>query len=207
MSAYRDMLCGEPRVDHAGRELTLSGWVGRRRDHGGLVFIDLRDRSGVVQLVIDPERAPAAHAAAQALRLECVVRARGELIPRSEATRNAELPTGDVELAVTDIELLSSSEVLPFQLDDEGVDEALRIRHRYLDLRRPRMQELQAIRTRAVRSIRRFLDERDFLDLETPTMTRATPEGARDFVIPFRLEPGTFYALSLIHISEPTRPY
>jgi aspartyl-tRNA synthetase len=195
VSAYRDMLCGEPRAEHAGRALTLSGWVGRRRDHGGLVFIDLRDRSGHVQLVIDPERAPAAHAAAQALRLECVVRARGELIRRSEATRNPELPTGDVELAVEEIELLSSSEVLPFQLDDEGVDEALRIRHRYLDLRRPHMQELQDIRTRAVRSIRRFLDERGFLDLETPTMTRATPEGARDFVIPFRLEPGTFYAL------------
>jgi aspartyl-tRNA synthetase len=195
VSAYRDMLCGEPRAEHAGRTLTLSGWVGRRRDHGGLVFIDLRDRSGHVQLVIDPERAPAAHAAAQALRLECVVRARGELVPRSEATRNEQLPTGDVELAADEIELLSSSEVLPFQLDDEGVDEALRIRHRYLDLRRPRMQELQAIRTGAVRSIRRFLDERGFLDLETPTMTRATPEGARDFVIPFRLEPGTFYAL------------
>ena len=123
------------------------------------------------------------------------MRARGELVPRSEATRNDQLPTGDVELAVAELELLSSSEVLPFQLDDEGVDEALRIRHRYLDLRRPRMQELQGIRTRAVRSIRRFLDERGFLDLETPTMTRATPEGARDFVIPFRLEPGTFYAL------------
>jgi aspartyl-tRNA synthetase len=189
------MLCGEPRAEHAGRELTLSGWVGRRRDHGGLVFIDLRDRSGHVQLVIDPERASAAHAAAQALRLECVVRARGELVLRSDATRNEQLPTGDVELVVGEIELLSSSEVLPFQLDDEGVDETLRIRHRYLDLRRPRMQELQAIRTRAVRSIRRFLDERGFLDLETPTMTRATPEGARDFVIPFRLEPGTFYAL------------
>jgi aspartyl-tRNA synthetase len=189
------MLCGEPRAADAGRELTLSGWVGRRRDHGNLVFIDLRDRTGYVQLVIDPERAPEAHAVAHALRLESVVRARGELVPRSEATRNPQLPTGDVELAVSVIELLSSSEVLPFQLDDENVDEALRIRHRYLDLRRPRMQELQAIRTRAVRSIRRFLDERDFLDLETPTMTRATPEGARDFVIPFRLEPGTFYAL------------
>jgi aspartyl-tRNA synthetase len=195
VSTYRDMLCGEPRAEHTGRELTLSGWVGGRRDHGGLVFIDLRDRTGIVQLVMDPERSPEAHAVAHALRLECVVRARGELVPRSETTRNDQLPTGDVELAVAELELLSSSEVLPFQLDDEGVDEALRIRHRYLDLRRPRMQELQGIRTRAVRSIRRFLDERGFLDLETPTMTRATPEGARDFVIPFRLEPGTFYAL------------
>ena len=184
MSTYRDMLCGEPRAEDTGRELTLSGWVGGRRDHGGLVFIDLRDRTGIVQLVMDPERSPEAHAVAHALRLECVVRARGELVPRSETTRNDQLPTGEVELAVAELELLSSSEVLPFQLDDEGVDEALRIRHRYLDLRRPRMQELQGIRTRAVRSIRRFLDERGFLDLETPTMTRATPEGARDFVIP-----------------------
>jgi aspartyl-tRNA synthetase len=189
------MLCGEPRAEHAGGELTLSGWVGGRRDHGGLVFIDLRDRTGIVQLVMDPERSPESHAAAHALRLECVVRARGTLVPRSPATRNDQLPTGAVELAVDELELLSASEVLPFQLDDENVDEGLRIRHRYLDLRRPRMQELQSIRTRAVRSIRRFLDERGFLDLETPTMTRATPEGARDFVIPFRLEPGTFYAL------------
>ena len=183
------MLCGEPRAEHSGRELTLSGWVGGRRDHGGLVFIDLRDRTGIVQLVMDPDRSPEAHATAHALRLECVVRARGQLVPRSEATRNDQLPTGAVELAVESLELLSSSEVLPFQLDDENVDEALRIRHRYLDLRRPRMQELQGIRTQAVRSIRRFLD------LETPTMTRATPEGARDFVVPFRLEPGKFYAL------------
>jgi aspartyl-tRNA synthetase len=195
VSAYRDMLCGEPRPDHAGRELTLSGWVGGRRDHGGLVFIDLRDRTGIVQLVMDPDRSPEAHAVAQALRLESVVRARGRLVPRSEAQRNDQLPTGDVELAVASLELLSPSEVLPFQLDDENVDEGLRIRHRYLDLRRPRMQELQEIRARAVRSIRRFLDEHGFLDLETPTMTRATPEGARDFVIPARLEPGKFFAL------------
>ena len=149
-----------------------------------------------MQLVIDPERAPAAHAAAQALRLECVVRARGRARPAQRG--HAQRPAADRATSSspsTSLELLSSSEVLPFQLDDENVDEALRIRHRYLDLRRPRMQELQGIRTRAVRSIRRFLDERGFLDLETPTMTRATPEGARDFVIPFRLEPGTFYAL------------
>jgi aspartyl-tRNA synthetase len=195
VSAYRDMLCGEPRADHAGRELTLSGWVGGRRDHGGLVFIDLRDRTGIVQLVMDPDRSPEAHAVAQALRLESVVRARGALVPRSPAQRNDQLSTGDVELAVASLELLSPSEILPFQLDDENVDEGLRIRHRYLDLRRPRMQELQEIRAQAVRSIRRFLDERGFLDLETPTMTRATPEGARDFVIPARLEPGKFFAL------------
>ena len=196
VSAYRDMLCGEPRAEHAGRELTLSGWVGRRRDHGGLVFIDLRDRSGH-RAARDRSRAGAGGARSGPGAAARVRRARARRARSRAARRRAttELPTGDVELAVEELELLSSSEVLPFQLDDENVDEALRIRHRYLDLRRPRMQELQGIRTRAVRSIRRFLDERGFLDLETPTMTRATPEGARDFVIPFRLEPGTFYAL------------
>ncbi len=173
----------------------MSGWVGRRRDHGGLIFIDLRDRTGSTQLVLDPEHAPAAHAAAHELRLESVVKARGSLVPRSEATRNAQLATGDVELLVDELELLAGAEVLPFQLDDENVDEALRITHRYLDLRRPRMQELQEIRLRAVRSIRSFLDARGFLDLETPTITRATPEGARDFLVPARLSPGSFYAL------------
>ena len=173
----------------------MSGWVGRRRDHGGLIFIDLRDRTGATQLVLDPEHAPAAHAAAHGLRLESVVKVCGSLVPRSEATRNAQLATGEVELLVDDLELLASAEVLPFQLDDENVDEALRITHRYLDLRRPRMQELQEIRLRAVRSIRTFLDARGFLDLETPTITRATPEGARDFLVPARLSPGSFYAL------------
>ena len=193
--SYRDLMCGAPRLDRAGEVLTMSGWVGRRRDHGGLIFIDLRDRTGATQLVLDPEHAPAAHAAAHELRLESVVKVRGALVPRSESTRNAQLATGDVELLVDELELLASAEVLPFQLDDENVDETLRITHRYLDLRRPRMQELQEIRLRAVRSIRTFLDARGFLDLETPTITRATPEGARDFLVPARLSPGSFYAL------------
>ena len=161
--SYRDLMCGDPRLARAGEVLTMSGWVGRRRDHGGLIFIDLRDRTGSTQLVLDPEHAPAAHAAAHELRLESVVKARGSLVPRSEATRNAQLATGDVELLVDELELLAGAEVLPFQLDDENVDEALRITHRYLDLRRPRMQELQEIRLRAVRSIRSFLDARGFL--------------------------------------------
>src|SRR4051812_39439983 len=124
--SYRDMHCGEPRLEHAGRVLTLSGWVGRRRDHGGLIFVDLRDRSGAVQLVIDPERSPEAHAVAHRLRLEEVIRVRGELVPRSEGTRNPALATGDVEVAIDDVELLGPSEPLPFQLDEEGVDETLR---------------------------------------------------------------------------------
>ena len=193
--SYRDLMCGDPRLARTGEVLTMSGWVGRRRDHGGLIFIDLRDRTGATQLVLDPEHAPAAHAAAHELRLESVVKARGSLVPRSEATRNAQLATGEGELLVDDLELLARAEVLPFQLDDENVAEVLRITPRYLDLRRPRMQELQEIRLRAVRSIRTFLDARGFLDLETPTITRATPEGARDFLVPARLSPGSFYAL------------
>jgi aspartyl-tRNA synthetase len=192
---YRDLLAGEPRAADVGRRLTLSGWVGRRRDHGGLIFIDLRDRSGAVQLVIDPEHAPAAHAAAHGLRLESVIRVAGELVARSEETRNLSLPTGDVELRVDELELLAGSDPLPFGLDDENVDETLRVHHRYLDLRRPEMQEIQRIRTEVVRVMRRHLEERGFWDLETPTMTKSTPEGARDFLIPARLHPGMFYAL------------
>jgi aspartyl-tRNA synthetase len=193
--SYRDMSCGVPRVGDAGRTLTLSGWVGRRRDHGGLIFVDLRDRSGVVQLVIDPERAPEAHAVAHRLRLEEVVRVRGELVPRSEGTRNPALPTGDVELAVSEVEVLAPSEPLPFQLDEEGVDETLRIHHRYLDLRRPAMQRIQKIRVDVTRIMRRYLEDRGFWELETPMLTRSTPEGARDFLVPARLNPGSFYAL------------
>jgi aspartyl-tRNA synthetase len=192
---YRDMTCGEPRVDDAGRTLTLSGWVGRRRDHGGLIFVDLRDRSGAVQLVIDPERAPEAHAVAHRLRLEEVIRVRGELVLRSEGTRNPALPTGDVELSVTGVEILAPSEPLPFQLDEENVDETLRIHHRYLDLRRPAMQRIQKIRVDVIRIMRRYLEDRSFWELETPMLTRSTPEGARDFLVPARLEPGSFYAL------------
>jgi aspartyl-tRNA synthetase len=193
--SYRDMFCGEPRLEVAGRELTLSGWVGRRRDHGGLIFVDLRDRSGAVQLVIDPERSPEAHAVAHRLRLEEVIRVRGELVPRSESTRNPALATGDVELSVASVELLGPSEPLPFQLDEEGVDETLRIHHRYLDLRRPAMQRIQRIRVDVTRIMRRYLEDRGFWELETPMLTRSTPEGARDFLVPARLNPGSFYAL------------
>jgi aspartyl-tRNA synthetase len=189
------MGCGEPRAESAERTLTLSGWVGRRRDHGGLIFVDLRDRSGSVQLVIDPERAPDAHAVAHRLRLEEVVRVRGVLVLRSEGTRNPALPTGDVELSISEIEVLGPSEVLPFQLDDEGVDETLRIHHRYLDLRRPAMQRIQKIRVDVTRIMRRYLEDRGFWELETPMLTRSTPEGARDFLVPARLSPGSFYAL------------
>jgi aspartyl-tRNA synthetase len=193
--SYRDMGCGEPRLGDVERILTLSGWVARRRDHGGLIFVDLRDRSGIVQLVIDPERAPDAHATAHRLHLEEVIRVRGVLVPRSEGTRNPSLPTGDVELSVTEVEVLGPSEALPFQLDDEGVDETLRIHHRYLDLRRPAMQRIQKIRVDVTRIMRRYLEDRGFWELETPMLTRSTPEGARDFLVPARLAPGSFYAL------------
>jgi aspartyl-tRNA synthetase len=192
---YRDLHCGEPRAEHAGRRLTMSGWVARRRDHGGLIFIDLRDRSGLVQLVIDPEHAPQAHGTAHGLRLEAVIRVVGELVERSEATRNPNLATGDVELKVDELELLSPSEPLPFQLDEENVDETLRVHHRYLDLRRSEMQRIQEIRVGVTRIMRRYLEERGFWDLETPMMSKSTPEGARDFLVPARLAPGSFYAL------------
>ncbi len=143
-----------------------------------------------MQLVIDPERAPDAHAIAHRLRLEEVVRVRGELVLRSQETRNPALATGDVELSVSEIELLGPAEVLPFQLDDENVDETLRIHHRYLDLRRPAMQRIQKIRVDVTRIMRRYLEDRGFWELETPMLTRSTPEGARDFLVPARLSPG-----------------
>jgi aspartyl-tRNA synthetase len=148
-----------------------------------------------VQLVIDPEHAPQAHAAAHNLRLEAVIRVVGDLSERAQGTRNPNLATGDVELKVDELELLSPSEPLPFQLDEENVDETLRVHHRYLDLRRPEMQRVQEIRVNVVRIMRRYLEARGFWDLETPMMTKSTPEGARDFLVPARLAPGSFYAL------------
>lgn len=192
---YRTEQCGAFTTEHIGREAIASGWTARRRDHGGLVFVDLRDRSGVVQLVIDPEHAPEAHAIAQSVRVESVLRATGTVVARSTGTTNASLATGAIEILVDRLEELAPSEPLPFQLDDVGVDEALRIRHRALDLRRDAMQETQRIRTMTTRLIRRYLEDRGFWELETPILTKSTPEGARDFIVPARLSPGSVYAL------------
>jgi aspartyl-tRNA synthetase len=193
--SWRDVTCGEPRPSHAGQVLTLAGWASRRRDHGGLVFVDLRDHTGVTQLVVNPEHAPAAAEIAKEVRNEFVLRARGEVVARSPETVNATMPTGEVELQVDELEVVSRSTTLPFQLDEEGVDEILRLRYRWLDLRTDRMQRNLRLSGVVVSAIRRRMEELGFVDLWTPSMTRATPEGARDFLVPVRLQPGSFFAL------------
>jgi aspartyl-tRNA synthetase len=193
--SWRDLMCGEPRADDAGKTLTLAGWAARRRDHGGLVFVDLRDHTGLMQLVVNPERAPAAAEVAKEIRNEFVLQARGEVVARAPETVNPKMGTGDVELQVDDLAILSRSTPLPFQLDEEGVDETLRLRYRWLDLRRDRMQQNLRLSAIAVAAIRRAMEDLGFLDMWTPNLTRATPEGARDFLVPVRLQPGRFFAL------------
>jgi len=193
---YRDRWAGHVRKDDVGSELRFAGWVHRRRDHGGLIFIDLRDRTGLVQLVFRPEEAPEAHAAARRLRSEDVVSASGELVAREAETVNPDLPTGEVELAVESFELLADAETPPFQIDeDEPVGEELRLRYRYLDLRKEAMRDTLMLRHDVVRAIREHLSEEGFLEVETPILTRSTPEGARDYLVPSRLQRGSWYAL------------
>ena len=192
---WRDLDAGELRKEHVGQRLALAGWAATRRDHGGLVFIDLRDESGLAQLVINPERAPEAAGVAHGVRNEFVVRAEGEVAARAPDAVNPNLPTGEVELQVDRLEVLSSSPPLPFQLDEENVDETLRIRYRWLDLRRARMQRNIRTRARMVSIIRAEMEAAGFVDIETPVMGKPTPEGARDFLVPTRLQPGRFFAL------------
>jgi aspartyl-tRNA synthetase len=190
---YRDTWAGEVRV---GEQVRVAGWVHRRRDHGGLVFVDLRDRTGIVQVVFNPETAPEAHASSHDLRSEWVISVRGEVVPRSEETVNRDMPTGEVEVRVTELAVLAQAETPPFPVDeDTAVDEALRLRHRYLDLRREPMQRALELRHRVVQAIRDHLNAEGFIDIETPVLTRSTPEGARDFVVPARMQRGSFYAL------------
>jgi aspartyl-tRNA synthetase len=192
---WRDLLCGEPRKDHVGQRVALAGWVARRRDHGGLIFVDLRDRTGVTQLVINPERSPEAAALAHEIRNEFVLRATGELVARSPETVNREMATGEVELQVDELEIVSRSTPLPFQLDEDNVDETLRLRYRWLDLRRGKLQRNIALRAQMVGIIRREMEDAGFLDIQTPILFKPTPEGARDFVVPSRLQKGRFFAL------------
>jgi aspartyl-tRNA synthetase len=192
---WRDVMCGEVRAEHVGQRLTLAGWADSRRDHGGLVFVDLRDRTGVCQLVLNPERAPEAAEQAHAIRNEFVLRAEGEVVRRAPEAVNPNLPTGEVELQVDTLEVVSTSTPLPFQLDEEGVDETLRLRYRWLDLRRPKMQRNIGLRSTMVSAIRRTMEEGGFLEIETPILFKPTPEGARDFIVPSRLQPGRFFAL------------
>jgi aspartyl-tRNA synthetase len=193
---YRDAWAGELTAARADQPARVAGWVHRRRDHGGLIFIDLRDRSGIVQLVFHPDRAPEAHAAAHALRSEHVLSAAGTVTRRDPANVNPNLPTGEIELTVDELTVLAGADTPPFPIDEEGpIDEGLRLRHRPLDLRRPAMQEALALRHRVISTMRSVLNERDFLEVETPILTRSTPEGARDFLVPSRVEAGAFWAL------------
>jgi len=193
---YRDSWAGLARAEREGEQLRVAGWVHRRRDHGGLIFVDLRDREGILQLVFHPEDAQDAHEAAKGLRAEDVISAAGRLVRREQGTVNSELPTGEVELAVTGFELLADAQTPPFQVDeDDPVSEELRLRYRYLDLRKPRMADALALRHRVISTIRRRLDGEGFLEVETPVLTRSTPEGARDYLVPNRRDPGTWYAL------------
>jgi aspartyl-tRNA synthetase len=193
---YRDAWCGELDASRVDEEVRVAGWVHRRRDHGGLIFIDLRDRSGVVQLVFHPETAAEAHATAQALRSEHVVSARGTVVRREAGNVNPKLATGEIELSVDSVEVLATSETPPFPVDEETpVDELLRLQHRVIDLRREGMLRTMELRHTITRAMRDYLNSRDFLDIETPILTRSTPEGARDFLVPSRLSPGAWYAL------------
>jgi aspartyl-tRNA synthetase len=193
--SWRTHLGGDLRAGDEGTRVTLAGWVARRRDHGGLIFIDLRDQAGLVQLVFNPDEHEDAHAVAHTLRAEFVVQAEGVVRARSAETVNPRLATGRIEVHVERLEVLATAPVLPFQLDDEGVDETLRLRHRYLDLRRDEMRRNIHVRFKLTQIIRRFLEDRGFWELETPILYKSTPEGAREFLVPTSTHPGRFYAL------------
>ncbi|MCB8944143.1 MAG: aspartate--tRNA ligase [Ardenticatenaceae bacterium] len=188
--------CGELRPEHVGQKVTLAGWVNRRRDMGGVVFIDLRDRDGKTQVVVDNGRSPAAFATAEQIRSEYVLQVKGEVSPRPEGLANPNLATGEIEVLVEELVILNPAKTPPFMIDrDDNVDESLRLKYRYLDLRRERLQRNLIIRHKAIKFIRDFLNDRGFLEVETPILFKSTPEGARDYLVPSRVHPGQFYAL------------
>ena len=193
---YKDTNCGEPRESTAGSLITVAGWVHRRRDHGNLIFIDLRDRSGLLQVVFNPEYSEAAHELAGSLRSEWVVQITGKIVRRLPGAENPELPTGTVELSATKIVVLNKSLTPPFEVsDDIDVDDNTRLKYRFIDLRRPKMQAMLKLRHRVTHIMWDFLTENGFTQIETPILLKSTPEGARDYVVPSRVHPGQFYAL------------
>ncbi|MBA2546822.1 MAG: Asp-tRNA(Asn)/Glu-tRNA(Gln) amidotransferase GatCAB subunit C, partial [Solirubrobacterales bacterium] len=196
-NGYRDAWCGQVLPDRVDSEVRVAGWVHRRRDHGGLVFIDLRDRSGLVQLVFNPDEAGEAFELGHKLRAEDVLSASGSVVERSAETVNPDMATGKVEVVVGAAELLSDADTPPFEIESFSgeVSEEMRLKHRYLDLRRDRMREAIELRHRITTAMRQFMSGEGFLEIETPVLTRSTPEGARDFLVPARLQRGSFYAL------------
>jgi len=188
--------CGELRKESVGTKVTLAGWVDRRRDHGGLIFIDLRDREGITQVVFDPETSADCHKTASEMRGEYVIQVTGDVSPRPKGTENPRLPTGDIEVIAHSAAILNASKTPPFYINEEvEVDESLRLKYRYLDLRRPRMKQNLELRHRVIKFIRDFMDSHGFVDIETPILTKSTPEGARDYLVPSRVQAGKFYAL------------
>jgi len=196
VSGFTAPHCGSIRATDVGRDLDLYGWLARRRDHGGLIFIDLRDRWGAVQVVFNPANAPDAHAAASDLRAEYVVRVKGVVGRRPAGSENPRMATGEVEVTASELEVVNASETTPFPIEDqEDPDERTRLEYRYLDLRRPRMTRMLELRSRVNKIIRDYMDAQEFIEVETPILTRSSPSGARDFLVPSRLHPGSFYAL------------
>ena len=188
--------CGDLRRKDVNRDVILLGWVQRRRDLGGLIFVELRDRQGIVQVVFNPEVSPEAHEKAQSLRSEFVMGVKGKVVSRPEGTANPNLETGEIEVIAKDLKILNTSRTPPFLIeDDETVDESVRLQYRYLDLRRPKLQDNLILRHRAAREVRNYFDRLGFLEIETPVLTKSTPEGARDYLVPSRVNPGHFYAL------------
>ncbi|MFZ5645690.1 MAG: aspartate--tRNA ligase [Bacillota bacterium] len=195
-SMKRTHMCGVLRSENIGQEVALMGWVQRRRDHGGLIFIDLRDRTGIVQLVFGQDLNMEAFQKAETIRSEFVLGVAGKVVPRPEGTENTSLPTGMVDVEVQEVRILNRAKTPPFYIEDGiDVDENLRLKYRYLDLRRPEMQRAIELRHKAGKAVREFLDRKGFMEIETPILTRSTPEGARDYLVPSRLNPGKFYAL------------
>lgn len=191
----RTCYCGELEAKDIGREVVLEGWVNRRRDHGGVTFVDLRDREGLVQVVFNPEVSGPTHEKAKEIKSEYVIRIKGQVSRRPPGTENPKIRTGEVEVVATEVDILNTSLPLPFRLDSPEVSEEIRLKYRFLDLRRPQMQSIFRLRHRAAKEVRNYLDRLGFIDVETPFLTKSTPEGARDYLVPSRVNPGKFYAL------------
>jgi len=192
----RTHLCGDLSAEQIGQDVCVMGWVQRRRDHGGLIFIDLRDRTGIIQLALDPDRDLASHKKGEQVRNEFVLAARGKVSPRPEGTVNPKMKTGEVEIEITELLILNRSETPPFMLDEfTDVAENIRLKYRYLDLRRPALQKNMIMRHLVAKTVRSYFDEQGFIEIETPVLTKSTPEGARDYLVPSRVNTGNFYAL------------